>query len=106
MTNDSEVYKEFIQPRIQDWKNIYEKLDDGYSWILESISEIKFTFVPASDEMNIESDNEDFDIGEYFIISYPEWNSNSMSRLKTNLKKSNGKKLFCFISNLCFCLLC
>ena len=26
MTNDSEVYKEFIQPRIQDWKNIYEKL--------------------------------------------------------------------------------
>ena len=63
------VYKEFIQPRIQDWKNRYEKLVDGYSWILESVSEIIFTFVPASDEMNILSDNEDFDIGEDYIIS-------------------------------------
>ena len=69
-------------------------MGDGYSWILESVSEIIFTFVPASDEMNILSDSEDFDIGEDFIISYPTWIKHAKSGVKTNLKKRNGRKCF------------
>jgi len=50
--------------------------------------------VAASDDMNILSDNEDYDIGEDFIISYPDWIKLSKSGVKTNLRKSNGKNCF------------
>ena len=93
ITNDDKVFKEFFEPRINDWKYRDEKLVDGYAWTLVSVSEIVITFLPSSEENNVTSANLDFDIGDNFIVQYPSWMTNSMSGVKTVMKK-NGKNCF------------
>ena len=94
ITNDDLVFKEFIEPRINDWKYRDEKLTDGYAWTLVSVSEIVITFLPSSEVGNAESENIDFDIGDEFVVQYPSWMINSMSGVKTTMKKTNGNNCF------------
>ena len=94
ITNDDLVFKEFIEPRINDWKYRDEKLTDGYAWTLVSVSEIVITFLPLTEVKNAESERIDFDIRDEFVVQYPSWMINSMSGVKTTMKKTNGSNCF------------
>jgi len=94
ITNDDLVFKEFIEPRINHWKYKDEKLTYGYAWTLVSVSEIVITFLPSTEVKNAESENIDFDIGDEFVVQYPSWMINSMSGVKTTMKKTNGSNCF------------
>ena len=93
ITDDKKIFKEFVEPKIADWKYRDEKLVDGYAWTLISCSQIDLTVIPSTEVDNVEGENEDYEIGDEYVVEYPSWMRNSQSGVKIEIH-SNGKNCF------------